>query len=73
MKFATGLTVSGVIGFIVLEVLKLLLPALAAGIMGLLAIALKVVLIGLALVAGAGAIGLAIFLYKRAQRAEAEA
>lgn len=73
MKFAAGLTVSGVIGFIVLEVLKLLLPALAAGIMGLLALALKVVLIGLVLMVMAGGIGLAIFFYRRAQRAEAEA
>jgi len=68
MKFAAGLTVSGVVGFLVLEVLKFLVPALAAGIVGILAIALKVILIGFVLMIVAGGLGLAYFLYKRAAR-----
>ena len=73
MKFAAGLTVSGIVGFIILEVLKLLLPALTAGIVGFLALALKVVLIGLVLMVVAGGLGLAFFLYKRAEKSEVEA
>jgi len=52
MKFAAGLTVSGIIG--------------------LLAIALKILLIGVGLVLAAGAIGLAFFLYRRSQKSRAE-
>ena len=70
MKFAAGLTVSGVIGFIVLEVLKFILPTLAAAIVGFLAIALKVILIGFVLMIVAGGLGLAYFLYKRAQSSQ---
>lgn len=72
MKFAAGLTVSGIIGFIILEVLKLVLPAVTAWIIGLLAIALKILLIGVGLVLAAGAIGLAFFLYRRSQKSRAE-
>lgn len=72
MKFAAGLTVSGIVGFIVLEVLKLLLPSLAAGVLAVLAFLVKLVLIGVGLVLAAGAIGLAFFLYRRSQRSRAE-
>jgi hypothetical protein len=70
MKFAAGLTVSGIVGFLVLEVLKFLMPALAAAIMGFLAIAMKVILIGFVLMIVAGGLGLAYFLYKRAQSSQ---
>jgi len=72
MKFAAGLTVSGIIGFIILEALKLVLPAVTAWIISILAIALKILLIGVGLVLAAGAIGLAFFLYRRSQRRRAE-
>ena len=73
MKFAAGLTLTGIIGFIITEALKLLVPTVTVWVMGLLAFALKVLLIGFALVAAAAVIGLGFFLYKRAQKAEAEA
>ena len=73
MKFAAGLTVSGIIGFIILEALKLIMPAITVWVLGILAIALKILLVGIGLVLAAGAIGLAFFLYKRSQRSRAEA
>jgi hypothetical protein len=73
MKFAAGLTVSGIIGFILLEVLKLLLPTLAAGLLGLLTFLLKLLLIGIGLTVAVAVIGIAIFLYRRAQKSSAEA
>ena len=65
MKFAAGLTVSGILGFIVLEVLKLLLPTLAAWVLAVLGFAFKILLVGVGLVVVAGFIGLAVFLYRR--------
>ena len=73
MRFAAGLTVSGIIGFIVLEVLKLLLPSLAAGVLALLAFLVKIVLFGVGLVVVLAVAGLAVFFYKRSQRDRAEA
>lgn len=73
MRFAAGLTVSGIIGFIVLEVLKLLLPSLAAGVLALLAFLVKIVLFGVGLVVVLAVVGLAVFFYKRSQRDRAEA
>jgi hypothetical protein len=72
MKFAAGLTVSGVIGFILLEVAKLLMPTIAAGILGFLVLLVKIFFIIFAIVAAAGALGLVYFFYKRNQRAEVE-
>jgi len=73
MKFAAGLTVSGILGLIVLEALKLVLPTLAVWTVGLLMFLFKALLIGMGLILAACAIGLAIFLYKRSQRSRAEA
>lgn len=73
MKFAAGLTVSGVIGFIVLEVLKLLLPSLAAGLLAILTFLVKVLLFGIGLAVAGVVIAIAIFLYRRAEKSRAEA
>lgn len=62
MKFAAGLTASGIIGFLLLEALKILMVPITAWVMGLLAMALKIVLITLGVVA---ALGLGFFVYKR--------
>lgn len=66
MKLTAGLTVTGIIGFILLEALKLLMAPITAWIMGLLAMALKIVLITLGLVA---ALGVGVFFLRRAQKA----
>lgn len=67
MKLAAGLTVSGIIGFLLLEALKMLMVPITAWIMGLLALALKIVLIALALVA---ALGVGVFFMRRSRKAQ---
>ena len=69
MKFAAGLTVTGILGFLLLEALKIIMVPVTAWLMGLLVIALKIALIGLVLVV---VIGVGIFLYRRQQKAAAE-
>lgn len=66
MKLAAGLTVSGIIGFLLLEALKMLMVPITAWIMGLLALALKLVLIALVLVA---ALGVGVFFLRRSRKA----
>lgn len=69
MRFAAGLTASGIIGFLLLEALKILMVPITAWVMGLLALALKILLVALGTVA---AVGMGFFLYRRSRRAEAE-
>lgn len=69
MRFAAGLTVSGVVGFLLLEALKILMVPITAWIMGLLAIALKIALIALG---AAAALGVGVFVYRRSKSANAE-
>lgn len=70
MKFAAGLTVSGIIGFLLLEALKILMVPITAWVMGLLALALKILLISVGALA---ALGVGFFFYRRSRRArEAE-
>ncbi len=70
MRFAAGLTATGVIGWLLLEGLKILMIPVTAWFMGLLAIALKFALMALAVGA---ALGVGVFLFHRAQKARAEA
>jgi hypothetical protein len=69
MRFAAGLTASGVIGFLLLEALKILMVPITAWVMGLLALALKILLISLGAVA---AVGVGVFMYRRSRRASSE-
>ena len=66
MKLAAGLTVSGIIGFILLEALKILMVPITVWVMGLLALALKFVLVALGLVA---ALGVGVFVIRRSRKA----
>lgn len=66
MRFAGGVTVAGILGFIIVEVLKILMVPITAWVMGLLAMALKILLIALA---AATAIGVGVFFYRRSQQA----
>ena len=69
MKFAAGLTVTGILGFLLLEALKIIMVPVTAWVMGLLVIVLKIALVGLVLVV---VTGVGVFLYRRQQKAEAE-
>ena len=69
MRFAGGATVAGILGFIIIEALKILMVPVTAWVMGLLAMALKIVLIALAALT---AVGVGVFFYKRSQKASEE-
>jgi hypothetical protein len=69
MRFAAGLTASGVLGFLLLEALKILMVPITAWVMGLLAMALKILLVTVGV---AAAIGVGVFMYRRSRSAEAE-
>jgi len=70
MRFAAGLTATGIIGFLLLEALKILMIPITAWVMGLLALALKILLVTLGV---AAALGVGVFFYRRSKRAQAEA
>ena len=72
-KFAAGLTLSGILGFLLLEALKIVMVPVAAWLMGLLVIVVKVVLVALVILAAAAVIGIGVWIYKRGQKASAEA
>lgn len=68
MRFAAGLTASGILGFLLLEALKILMVPITAWVMGLLALALKILLVSLGVLT---AVGVGVFFYRRSRRAEA--
>lgn len=72
-KFAAGLTVSGILGFLLLEALKVVMVPVAGWVMGLLVIVVKVVLVALVILAAAAVIGAGVWIYKRGQKASVEA
>ncbi|MEJ2204388.1 MAG: hypothetical protein P8170_09775 [Gemmatimonadota bacterium] len=69
MKFAAGLTVTGIISFLLIEALKILLPSLTAWLVGVLLVVLKIALVVLGLVVALGAVGVGAYVYKRTRRA----
>jgi hypothetical protein len=69
MRLAAGLTATGIIGFLLLEALKILMVPITAWVMGLLLVALKVLLVTLGL---ATALGVGVFVYRRSRKARAE-
>jgi type II secretory pathway component PulF len=69
MRLAAGLTVSGILGLLLLEALKMLMPTLTIWMIGLLTFALKALLILVALFI---AIGVCVFLYTRHRKVTAE-
>ena len=70
MKLTAGLTASGIIGWLLLEALKILMVPVTAWVMAMLALALKAVLM---LVAVGLAIGVGVFFYRRSQAASVDA
>lgn len=69
MRLGAALTASGIIGFLLLEALKILMVPITAWVMGLVALVLKIFLITLGVV---GALGVGFFVYRRSQKASAE-
>ena len=73
MKFAAGLTVTGIVSLLLLEALKIIMVPVGAWLLGALVVVVKIVLILLALMAAAGVIGGGIWIYRRGQKSSAEA
>jgi hypothetical protein len=73
MRFAAGLTVTGILGFLLLEALKTVMVPVTAWLVGLIVLVLKVLLIALVVLAVGGMVVLGVFLYKRGQKSKAEA
>ncbi len=68
MKFAASLTVTGLLGFVILEALKILLAPLAGWLLGVGMIALKAAIL-LGVVLGAFlALGVGVYAYRRMRR-----
>jgi hypothetical protein len=55
-----------------MEIAKLIMPAIAAGIVAFLALVVKILLIALVILVVAVGLGIAFFFYRRAQKKEAE-
>lgn len=68
-RFAAGLTATGIIGFLLLEALKILMVPITAWVMSLLAMALKILLVTLG---AAAAVGVGVFFWRRSKRANEE-
>lgn len=71
MKFAAGLTATGIIGWLLLEALKIVMVPVTAWVMGILAVVLKFALIALGLLVAAVVIGVGIYVVRRSRSKEA--
>ncbi len=67
-KFAATLTVSGLIGFLILEALKILLAPVAAWLLGIVALAIKVVLVVLGVGVVLVVLAFSFWAYRRYRR-----
>ncbi len=72
MRFAAGITASGVLTLILLELFKIIGPSVQGWVLGILALALKTILVGLVLAVAATVIGVGIFMYRRGKKASVE-
>jgi hypothetical protein len=74
MRFAAGLTITGIFSFIIIEALKILMVPVTAWVMAVLAVGLKVAVFAVVAVGGLLAVALAggvgIFLYNRSKGRE---
>jgi Flp pilus assembly protein TadB len=65
MKFAAGLTVTGVIGLLLMEALKMVMVPVTGWLVGVMIVALKIFLVMIVL---GIVVGLGVFFYKRQQK-----
>ena len=72
MKFAAGLTVTGIVGLLLMEALKIIMVPVSAWLLSVLVVVVKFVLILLAILAAAGVIGVGVWIYRRGKKASAE-
>ena len=68
MKFAASLTVGGLIGFVILEALKILLAPVAVWLMAVVAVAVKVMVVAALVLGACLAVGVGVYVYRRTRR-----
>ena len=68
MKFAASLTVTGLLGFVLLEALKILLAPLAAWLLAIGMVALKAAVLLAGVIGACLALGVGVYVYKRTRR-----
>lgn len=73
MKFAAGLTVTGILGLLLMEALKIIMVPVSAWLLSVLVVVVKIVLILVAILIAAGVIGVGVWIYRRGKKASAEA
>ncbi len=73
MRMAASLTVTGFVGFLILEALKILLAPLAAWLLVVAAFGLKIVAIAVAVLGACLAIGVGVYVYRRTRRSAVQA
>ncbi|MEQ8331554.1 MAG: hypothetical protein RH859_13940 [Longimicrobiales bacterium] len=68
MRFAAALSVTGLLGFVILEALKILLAPLAAWLLAIAMVGVKLLLIVGAVVGACVAVGVGVYVYKRTRK-----
>jgi hypothetical protein len=72
MRFAAGVTVTGILSLLLLEALKVIMVPVAGWIVGLLVILLKILLIGGVLLILGVMIAIGVFVYRRWKKSPVE-
>ena len=72
MKFAAGVTVTGVLSLLLLEALKVVMIPVSAWLLGFLVVVVKVILVVLVVSLAVAVIGGGVWLYKRGQKSSVE-
>ena len=72
MKFAAGVTVTGILGLLLMEALKIVMVPVAGWVLGLLVILLKVLLIGGVILVVGLLVAVGVFVYKRLKKSPLE-
>jgi len=72
MKFAAGVTVTGIVGLLLMEALKIIMVPVAGWVLGLLVILLKVLLIGGVILVVGLLVAVGVFVYKRLKKSPLE-
>jgi len=72
MKFAAGVTVTGIVGLLLMEALKIIMVPVAGWVLGLLVILLKVLLIGGVILVVGLLVAVGVFVNKRLKKSPLE-
>ena len=72
MKFAAGLTITGIVSLLLMEALKVIMVPVAGWLLGVMVVLVKIVLVALVILVVAAVIGIGVWIYRRGQKASVE-